>query len=73
MVRVYYDEGIASHIAPKPCAGVREEVSEASVGECAGQPWSHEMVYIPDADALQYAEGHTRGATSRAPADPAWS
>ena len=61
MVRVHYDEGIASHIAPEPCAGIREDVSEASAGECAGQPWSHEMVYIPDVDALQYAEGNTSG------------
>ena len=61
MVRVHYDEGIASHIAPEPCAGIREEVSEASVGECAGQPWSHEMVYFPDADTLRYVEGNTSG------------
>jgi len=61
VVRVHYDEGIASHIAPEPCAGIREEVGEASAGECVGQPWSHEMVYIPDADALQYVEGNTSG------------
>lgn len=61
MVRVHYDEGIASHIAPEPCAGIREEVSEASAGERAGQPWSHEMVDIPDADALQYVEGNMSG------------
>ncbi|KAG0164977.1 hypothetical protein DFQ30_009111 [Apophysomyces sp. BC1015] len=56
--RVHYDEGLASHIAPEPCVGIREDIGEASAGECAGQPWSHEMVYIPDADALQYAEGN---------------
>jgi len=61
VVRVHYDEGIASHIAPEPCAGIREEVSEASAGECVGEPWSHEMVYIPDAYAFQYVEGNTSG------------
>ncbi|WP_232509402.1 MULTISPECIES: hypothetical protein [Mycetohabitans] len=60
-MRVHYDEGIASHIAPEPCAGIREEVSEASAGERAGQPWSHEMADIPDADALQYVEGNMSG------------
>lgn len=61
MVRVHYEEGIASHIAPEPCAGIREEASEASAGECVGQPWSHERVDIPDAGALQYVEGNTSG------------
>ena len=60
-MRVRRNEGVATHIDPEPCAGIREDVGEASAGECAGQPWSHEMVYIPDADALQYAEGHTSG------------
>lgn len=68
MVRVHYDEGIANHIAPEPCAGIREDVSEASVGECVGQPWSHEMFYIPDADALQYVESN-RGRCDSASAD----
>ena len=31
-VQVPYDEGIANHIGPKPCAGIREGVGEASVG-----------------------------------------
>jgi hypothetical protein len=30
-------------------------------GECVGQLWSHETVYVPDADALQYVEGNTSG------------
>ena len=29
-MEVRYDEGIASHIGPEPCAGLREDVSEAS-------------------------------------------
>jgi hypothetical protein len=41
-VRVHHDEDLASHIGPEPCADVCEEVGEASVGECTGQPLSRE-------------------------------
>jgi hypothetical protein len=41
-VQVPCDEGIAIHIGPKPCAGAREGVGEASAGECIGQPLSRE-------------------------------
>ncbi len=61
MVRVHYDEGVAIHIGPESCAGGREAVREALTGECAGQPLSHEKVDIPGADAVRYAEGHTKG------------
>ena len=37
-MQVHCDEGVAIHIGPKPCAGIREDVGEASVGERAGQP-----------------------------------
>jgi hypothetical protein len=37
-VRVRRNEGVAIHIGPKPCAGIREDVGEASAGECIGQP-----------------------------------
>jgi hypothetical protein len=43
-VQVRYDEGVAIHIGPKPCAVAREGGSEASVGECAGQPLSPEKI-----------------------------
>jgi hypothetical protein len=43
-VQVHYDEGVAIHIGPEPCAGAREGVGEASVGECIGQPLSRERV-----------------------------
>jgi hypothetical protein len=32
-VQVRHGEGVASHIGPEPCAGIREDVGEASVGE----------------------------------------
>ena len=41
-MKVHCDEGVAIHIAPEPCAGVREGASEASVGERIGQPLSRE-------------------------------
>ena len=43
-MKVHRNEGVAIHIGPEPCAGVREGVGEASVGERAGQPLSHERV-----------------------------
>jgi len=63
-VQVHCDEGVAIHIGPEPCAGIREGVGEASVGECAGQPLSRERVATPGADAVQGAEGHTTGRVS---------
>jgi hypothetical protein len=40
VVQVHYDEGIAIHIGPEPCVGVREDADEASAGEGIGQPLS---------------------------------
>jgi len=36
-VQVHYDEGIANHIGPEPCAGIREDVGE-SVGRGTYRP-----------------------------------
>ena len=43
-MQVHRDEGVAIHIGPEPCTGVREDVGEASVGDCIGQPLSRERV-----------------------------
>jgi hypothetical protein len=56
-VQVHYDEGVANHIGPEPCAGIREDVGEASAGERAGQPLSRDRKLIPGADAVCVAEG----------------
>ena len=45
-MKVHRNEGVAIHIGPEPCAGIREGVGEASVGERAGQPLSHERIAI---------------------------
>ena len=60
-MRVHYDEGVANHIGPEPCAGVREDVGEASAGDRIGQPLSREIDVIPGADAVRLAEGNTDG------------
>ena len=63
-MQVHYDEGVANHIGPEPCVGVRERVGEASAGENVGQALSRESRLIPGADALRAAEGNTRGRAS---------
>jgi hypothetical protein len=60
-VQVHYDEGVAIHIGPESCAGGREAAREALTGERAGQPLSRENIDILGADAVPYAEGHTKG------------
>jgi len=60
-VQVHYDEGVAIHIGPEPCAGVREGAGEASAGERTGQPLSRETVLIPGADAVRSSEGNMGG------------
>ena len=58
-MQVPCDEGIANHIGPKPCAGIREDVGEASAGVRAGQPLSRDRKLFLGADAVCVAEGNT--------------
>ncbi len=60
-MKVHYSEGVAIHIGPEPCAGIREGVGEASVGDGIGQPLNHEIGIVSGADALWLAEGNTDG------------
>jgi hypothetical protein len=69
-VQVHYDEGIANHIGPEPCAGIREAVGEASVGERAGQPLSRDRKLIPGADAVCVAEDNMSKAPTQALGQP---
>ena len=32
-MRVRHDEGVATHIGPEPCAGIREGAGKASAGD----------------------------------------
>lgn len=65
-MQVHYDEGVASHIGAEPCAGIREGVGEASVGEHTGQPLSRERVLsrVPTPSTVRKATW--AGAQSRA-------
>jgi len=63
-VQVLYDEGLATHIDPESCVGIREGVGEALTGERIGQPLSRESNDVSDADAVLNAEGNTRGRDS---------
>jgi hypothetical protein len=60
-VQVHCDEGVATHIGPKPCACAREDAGEASVGECIGQPLSREIHVNPGADTVPLVEGNMAG------------
>jgi hypothetical protein len=60
VVQVHYDEGVANHIGPEPCAGIREDVGEASAGERAGQPLSRDRKLIPGADTVCVVEGNAQ-------------
>jgi hypothetical protein len=73
-VQVHYDERIANYIGPEPCAGVREDAGEASVGVRIGQPSSRESYIDPGADAVDGAEGNMLKRVHRERLDnPAWS
>ena len=63
-MQVRHDEGVAIRIDPEPCAAVRKGDSEASVGECTGQPLSLVKIRILGADAFAKAEGNMIGRVS---------
>jgi hypothetical protein len=64
-VEVHYDEGVAIHVGPEPCAGICEDVGEASAGERVGQPLSRERMF--SREPTLSTEAIRRGAISRAP------
>ena len=66
-MQVHCDEGVAAHIGPKPCAGIREDVGEASAGVCAGQPLSRDRKVIPGADTVCVVEGNMSKSANASP------
>jgi hypothetical protein len=68
-VQVHCDEGVANHIGPAPCVGVREDSSEASAGERIGQPLSRERTFpgCRRRDPAGRQHGRTRIASVRTP------
>ena len=69
-MRVHYDEGVANHIGPEPCAGAREGFGEASVGDRIGQPLSREIDSSRVPTLLDWRKATRTGALLRAPARP---
>jgi hypothetical protein len=66
-VQVHYGEGVANHADPESCAAYREVCGEALTGERAGQPLSHVIFLIQDADVVTCAEGKTNGCDNAVP------
>ena len=60
-MQVHHGEGVAIHIGPEPCVGLREGVGEASVGECIGQSLSREIVVNQGGDVVHLTEGKIGG------------
>jgi hypothetical protein len=69
-VQVRYDEGLAIHIGPEPCVGVREGVGEASVGERTGQPLSCERRQSRVPTLYAERKASRSGALARVPERP---
>ena len=69
-MQVRCDEGVANHIGPEPCAGIREGAGEASAGERIGQPLSHEMGKFRVPTLSRKRKATRAGAPSQAPARP---
>ena len=66
-MKVPHGEGVAIRTGPEPCAGTREGVGEASVGEHIGQPLSRENLSNLGADVFESTEGNTDGCDSASP------
>ena len=69
-MKVHCDEGVANHIGPEPCAGLREGVGEASVGEHASQPLSRERVLSRAPTLSKERKAIWASAQTRAPVQP---
>ena len=72
-MQVHYDEGVANHIGPEPCVGIREGVGEASAGERAGQPLSRERNSSRVPTPYPERKATPTGAKPLGPDDSAWS
>jgi hypothetical protein len=59
-VQVYRDEGVATHISPKPCIAFREGRGEASAGKtCKPAMVPRKVSSVQDADGEGRSEGNT--------------
>ena len=69
-MKVRHDEGVAIHIGPEPCAGVREDTGEASAGERTGQSLSRESYPSRAPTTLGSRKARRTGAPPRVPVRP---
>ena len=69
-MQVHYDEGVAIHIGPEPCVGVREGVGEASAGERTGQLLSCERRQSRVPTLYAERKASWSGALARVPERP---
>lgn len=65
-MKVLYDEDLASHIGPEPCAVSREGQGEASAGDRAGWPSSRESAFSRTPTGLPTWKATRIAASSRA-------
>jgi hypothetical protein len=60
-VRVLYEKGVANHLGPESCVGVRKGVGEVLTGERASRVLSREIVtLLRGASAVMPSEGQHR-------------
>src|SRR5687768_6915996 len=62
-----YKKGVATHLDPESCVGVRKDAGEALTGARAGQPLSSEIYSSSVPTAWFCGEGNTRGGVNREP------
>ncbi len=58
-MEVPYDEGLASHIGPESCVGIRKGAGEALIGESAGQVLSRDRKHSGVPTMSFQSEGNT--------------
>src|SRR2546430_8405908 len=73
VVQVHYDEGVAIHIGPEPCVGVRKDADEASVGEGIGRLLRPRKPIPGCRRCFECRRQHVSDAPSQGPSGPAWS
>ncbi len=69
-MRVLYSEGVATHTGPEPCVLSREGQDEASAGDRAGWPSSHERAFSRVLTRLPTRKATRPAASTRAAGRP---
>jgi hypothetical protein len=73
-MRESHDEGLASHIGPESCGGVREGVAEALTGESMDWVLSPENLIVRSADGvMSHGRQDRQGRQRETGTNSAWS